>query len=87
MVIMIALATTESISTRARSLGSYAAAPLPRRTADFTYHHRAHVHVCPAGKALRPRQKVCRTHRPLAATARNLRKLAKLIQFPEPAPA
>ena len=55
--------------------------------ADFTYDHRADLYVCPAGKALRPRQKVCRTHRPLAATARNLRKLAKLIQFPEPAPA
>jgi transposase len=34
--------------------------------ADFSYDHRADVYVCPAGKELRPRQKVYRTHRPLA---------------------
>ena len=34
--------------------------------ADFTYDHRADVYVCPAGKELKPRQKVYRNHRPLA---------------------
>ena len=34
--------------------------------ADFTYDHRADVYVCPAGKELKPRQRVYRNHRPLA---------------------
>lgn len=33
--------------------------------ADFTYDHKADAYICPAGKELRPRQKVYRMNRPL----------------------
>ncbi len=34
--------------------------------ADFAYDHGANVYICPAGKELKPRQKVYRNQRPLA---------------------